>query len=96
MSHSGYRARESPLRQSSGSRLSRGGLLTTDGRQRSHLKDSYNQNGSQRPETDLYYSTTQQSETTGDNLNDRAMTIVRHRKKNSVTKMTSPRQMLLT
>lgn len=91
----GYKPHETPLR-SSGSKLSRGGLLTTDGRNRSHLKDTYGV----RQDTDLYYSTTNKTDTTGGDLHSgdlhsQAMTIVR-KKKNSMTRVTSPRHMLYT
>ena len=57
------------------------------------MQDSYARSGA--PETDLYYSTSKQSESLGDNVHEQAMSVVRH-KKHSVTKMTSPRHMLLT
>ena len=64
--------------------------MTTDGRNRSSQRKEDTYASAARPDTDLYYSTT----TDGD-LHEQAMTVVR-RRKNSVTKNTSPRQMLLT
>lgn len=76
---------ESPLRKSSGERLSRGGFLTTDPRNNAAASGGvFNASGygpaahGGHPDTDLYYSTDKSS---GGNLMDQAMSIHRRKKK---------------